>query len=77
VTSARWAELNNILEEKLISKIYFWQKKSNSPDRGCDIEAKFFGKKLFHLDTFCSFYSGAVQKASFSLLSKSFEIFAI
>ena len=47
VTSARWAELNNILEEKLISKIYFWQKKSNSPDRGCDIEAKFFGKKTF------------------------------
>lgn len=49
MTSARWAELNNILEEKLISKIYFWQKKSNSPDRGCDIEANFFGKKNFFI----------------------------
>jgi len=56
VTSARWAKLNNILGEKMISKIYFWQKKSNSPDRGCDIEAKFFGKKLFHLDTFLLFF---------------------
>merc|ERR1712241_193744 len=61
VTSARWA---NILGEKIISKIYFWQKKSNSPDRGCDIEAKFFGKKnFFILILFCSFLFRSSSKS--------------